>query len=289
MKHPNELLNEEKSINTLVELSSAFEGIASMKIAKIKNKVVASNKFFEDLWNMYRQLRVENLSEFGQSKDGESVIDKELMIAITSEGGLSGDIDLKVVRALIKQYDPNKNDIIVLGHHGAIQFDQRHINFKKYFRLPAQDDHINVMPIVKEVQKYKSTKVFYEEYITLMNQEVKEITLIKAVQEKSAVAAEGDDIISDETYIFEPNTYAVIAHLERSMMHIALSQLIFSSKLAQVASRFRAMSASHQKAEQERSEVRLSINRAKRAIKDERLKEILNGLHKSRVAEMRAR
>lgn len=281
MKQPNELINEEKSINTLVELSSAFEGIASMKIAKIKNKVVASNKFFEDIWNIYRQLRVENLSAFSGEKQNEQVIDKELFIIITSEGGLSGDIDLKVVKAMLKQYSPDKNDIIVIGHHGAIQLDQRRVKFSKYFRLPVQDDQINVMPIVKEVQKYRSTKVFYEEYITLMNQAVKEITLIKAVQEKSADLEENDDIISDETYIFEPNTYAVIAHLERSMMHLALTQLIFSSKLAQVASRFRAMSSSHQKAEQERSDVRLSINRAKRAIKDERLKEIVNGLHKS--------
>lgn len=284
MKHPNELLADEQSIDTLVELSSAFEGIASMKIAQIKNKVMASTAFFEDLWNMYRQLRVENLFNFGRESElNQDVIDKELYIIITSEGGLSGDIDLKVVKTMISQYDPTKNDVIVIGHHGAIQLNQRKVAFKKYFRLPVQDDHINVMPIVKEVQKYRSTKVFYEEYITLMNQEVKEITLIKAVQEKSASVKEGEETISDETYIFEPNTYAVVAHLERSMMHIAITQLIFSSKLAQVASRFRAMSASHQKADQERSEVRLTINRAKRAIKDERLKEILSGISKSRT------
>lgn len=283
MKHPNELISEEAAMNTLVELSSAFEGIASMKIAKIKTKVMMSTKFFDELWNIYRQLRVDNLFKYGRDELAEGVIDKELLIIITSEGGLSGDIDLKLIKAMLAKYDPDKNDIIVLGHHGALQLNQRRIAFKKYFRLPNQDDHINVMPIIKEIQKYRSTKLFYQEYVTLMNQTVKEITLIKAVQEKGSSIKENEEIISEENYIFEPTSYAVIAHLERSMMHIALSQLIFSSKLAQYASRFRAMSASHQRADEQQGEVHLEINRAKRAIKDERLKEILSGLHKSRA------
>ena len=77
--------------------------------------------------------------------------------------------------------------------------------------------------------------------------------------------------------------FAVAAHLERSMMQIAVSQLILQSKLAQYASRFRAMSASHQRADESKQELHMLYNRARRAIKDERLKEIVNGLKKSTV------
>ncbi len=65
------------------------------------------------------------------------------------------------------------------------------------------------------------------------------------------------------------------------MMQIALEQLILDSKLAQYASRFRAMSASHQLADEQLSDVNLRYNRARRAVKDERLKEIINGLRKA--------
>jgi F0F1-type ATP synthase gamma subunit len=41
------------------------------------------------------------------------------------------------------------------------------------------------------------------------------------------------------------------------------------------------MSASHTRADEAKSELHLSYNRARRAIKDERLKEIINGLKKS--------
>ncbi len=67
------------------------------------------------------------------------------------------------------------------------------------------------------------------------------------------------------------------------MMQIALEQLILDSKLAQYASRFRAMSASHRAADDQYDEAKTKYNRGKRAIKDERLKEIINGIKKASV------
>jgi F0F1-type ATP synthase gamma subunit len=116
-----------------------------------------------------------------------------------------------------------------------------------------------------------------------MSQDVKKIALSSAIQTVGGKNDKLDEIISEETYIFEPSSYAVAAHLERSMMKIALSQLILQSKLAQYASRFRAMSASHQRADETRTDLRLQFNRARRNVKDARLKEIINGMKKSKA------
>jgi F0F1-type ATP synthase gamma subunit len=43
------------------------------------------------------------------------------------------------------------------------------------------------------------------------------------------------------------------------------------------------MSASHDRADESRNDLRLAYNRAKRSAKDERLKEIINGLKKTKV------
>lgn len=285
MRRPSEIARDEASMGTLVELTGAFEGIASMRIAQIKDQVLQSTKFFDDLWGIYRQLRVDNVFSFGRAdgKDAVAVVDKELYIIITAEGGFSGDIDQKLMQLMLQDYDREKHDIIVIGHHGAIQLAQRGISYKKYFKLPTKDRNINVMPIIREVQQYKATKMFYQEYVSLMVQDVKRIELSSAVKERGDASDRPEDIISEATYIFEPSTYAVAAHLERSMMQIAISQLILDSKLAQYASRFRAMSSSHQRADEEKADLHLSYNRARRAVKDERLKEIINGIKKTRV------
>lgn len=281
MKSPNDIAKEETAMATLVELTSAFEGIASMRIAQIKNQVLQSTKFFDELWAIYSQLRVDSLFNFGRSKTEGTVIPKELYIIITAEGGFSGDIDQKLVHLMLETYDAEKNDIIVIGHHGAMQLAQRGVTYKKYFKLPNKDQNINVTPIIREVEQYASTKMFYQEYVSLMVQDVKRIELSRAVREKGSVSERPEDVISEDTYIFEPSTYAVAAHLERSMMQIAVSQLILNSKLAQYASRFRAMTGSHQRADESRADLHMEFNRARRAIKDARLKEIINGMKKA--------
>jgi F-type H+-transporting ATPase subunit gamma len=157
------------------------------------------------------------------------------------------------------------------------------VTYQKYFKMPSKDRNINVTPIIREVQQYRSTKLYYQEYVSLMVQDVKHIELSTAVKQRGDASRKPDEVINERTYIFEPSAHAVAAHLERSMMQIAVSQLILESKLAQYASRFRAMSASHDRADESRNDLRLAYNRAKRSAKDERLKEIINGLKKTKV------
>ncbi len=286
MRRPNDIERDVKSIATLVELTSVFEGIASMRIAQIKNQVLQATEFFNDLWEIYSQIRVDNLFRFGRSQSGDEVLNKDLFIIITAEGGFSGDIDQKLIKVMIDSYDKNKQDILVIGHHGAMQLAQRGVGFIKYFKMPTKDKNINVEPIIRYVQKYNKTTVFYQEYISLMVQDVKRIELSAAVHEQGRQTEDNEkkEIITGENTIFEPSMYKVIDHLERSMLQIAMSQLILDSKLAQYASRFRAMTASHERAEESEGEYKLEYNRSKRAIKDQRLKEIINGMRKSKVA-----
>lgn len=284
MKKPSELEREEAAMGTLVELTSVFEGIASMRIAQIKNQVQEADKFFNELWHIYSQIRADDLFRFGRLNQAVQFEEKDLFIIITAEGGFSGDIDQKVVQLMLQSYNKARQDVIVIGHHGVVQLAQRGVSFKKYFKMPSQDRNINVTPIVKEVQLYRSTTVFYQEYVSLMSQEAKSIELSRAVQEQGAESTAPEELISETNYIFEPSTYDVINHLERSMMQIAISQVILGSKLAQYASRFRAMSAAHQRADETKSDIHLQYNRAKRSLKDERLKEIINGLRKARTA-----
>lgn len=284
MRNAKDIALEESAIGTLVELTGVFEGIASMRIAQIKNQVLQATVFFDDLWGIYSQLRVDNLFRFGRSQDGNEVSEKTLFIIITAEGGFSGDIDQKLIKYMQRSYDKDKNDILVIGHHGAVQLAQRGISFIKYYKLPKKDENINVTPIVHHVKGYAKTIVFYQEYVSLMVQDVKKIELSAAVQDKGKASDEAKEVIASSNTIFEPSVYAVIDHLESSMMQIAISQLILNSKLAQYASRFRAMSASHTRAQETKDDLHLELNRAKRAVKDQRLKEIVNGLRKAGAA-----
>jgi ATP synthase F1 gamma subunit len=280
MKRPAEIGKTLGALGTMVQLTGVFKGIASMRIAQVKDQVLQSQEFFAALWAVYSQIRVDPFFGFGRSQGDLKVSEKELYVIITAEGGFSGEIDQKLIQYMIKNFDEAKNEIIVIGHHGAVQLAQNHVPFKKYYKLPSKDENINVMPIIREVQKYKSTTVYYQTYISLMVQDVKRISLSSIVETEGKVLEKNDEVITASNYILEPSPYAVVDHLERSMMSIALSQVILESKLAQYASRFRAMSAASDRAQESFSEAKLDYNRARRGLKDERLKEIINGMRK---------
>lgn len=278
MRRPPEIAVEETTMRTIVGLTSAFEGLASMRIMQSKSKVAQAKKYYDDLWQIYSQIRVSSMFQFGRS-EYEEPLDKELYILITAPGGLMGDIDQRLIRLMKQTYDSSKHDIIVIGRHGALQLGQSEIPYKAYYKLP-DGDTINVDPLMREVRKYRNATVFYQTYISLTKQEVMSIDLNTIIKSRSAPVKEGSEVITEGTYIFEPSTYAVVAHFERSMVRMMISELIFDSRLAQFASRFRAMGAAKDRSVEEANSLHIEFNRAKRGIVDQRLKEITAGLKK---------
>lgn len=284
MRRPLEIKAEEASVRSVVSLTSALETLSSMQIAKTKNKVLISNQFFDEVWNIYKQIRVDVLFNFGRAPE-EVPIDKELLILITAKGGLSGDIDQRLIRKVLEHYDEHANDVLVIGHHGALKLKQSHVDYTYYFELPEKD-YINVDPLMDIIKKYARSRIFYQNYISLSQQEIKDVDLSEVVSSKGRVAdldTLTDEHVSEKTHIFEPSSYAVAAYLEQSILRLTISQFIYDSRLAQVASRFKAMSAAKERSIDNASELHTEYNRAKRNQVDTRLKESLAGLKKIRA------
>lgn len=284
MRRPLELVVEEQSMRTIVSLTSAFESLSSMKIMQTKSKVLISNQFFGEVWNIYKQIRMDVMFNFGREV-GEKPIDKELLILITAAAGLSGDIDQRLIKKFRARYDTAQNDIIVIGRHGMKQLEQIGIKPNLYFDMPMKD-YINVEPLMIEIRKYRTARVFYQNYISLSQQEIRELDLGEVVSRMGKIAdldTVGEEKITEKTYIFEPSPYVVAAHLETSILRLTLTQFIYDSRLAQLASRFRAMTAAKEKSIETADDLHTQLRRAKRALIDVRLKESLAGLKKLRA------
>jgi ATP synthase F1 gamma subunit len=284
MRRPLEIKAEEASMRTIVSLTSAFESLSSMKIMQTKNQVLISNQFFDEVWAIYKQIRVDVMFNFGRQA-GEKPIDREILILITAQGGLSGDIDQRLIRRFRTYYDPEKHDVVVIGHHGAVQLDQAKIHYIQAFDMP-KGAYINVEPLINLLKRYKSSRVFYQDYISLSQQEIKDVDLGVVVSSKGKIAdleTVDEEKITEKNYIFEPSAYAVTAHLESSVLRLTLAQFIYDSRLAQLASRFRAMTAAKERSIETANDLHTQFSRAKRALVDVRLKESLAGLKKIRA------
>lgn len=279
MRRPGTIEKEMNSIGTLKDLTSVFESLASTQVAKVKDKVQVSQAFFDLLWQRYTSLRVDPRKRI-TGREGVGDNGRNVLVLISAEAGLSGDLDMRMIESMQGEYDPKNTDIVVLGSHGASQLSQRGIPYIKFFQLPETDQYINVNPVIDIVRPYEKITVYYEEYLSLGEQEVRSINLVTSIQAMSEEADE--DVMTAEDTIFEPSIDEIADEMESSMMSLALSQVILQSGLAQSASRFNAMTVAEDRAGELLRDYTMEYHRSKRAESDRRLREVLVGIKKKR-------
>jgi F-type H+-transporting ATPase subunit gamma len=275
MRRAINIAGELSQIHTVEDLTEVFESIASIRIARIRNRVVASKDFFAELWQTYSGLRIDPSQRLtgGHTKKGKNVF-----VVVTSEGSLSGEIDEEIVTTMLEAYgkaQPNFTDVIVLGSHGQTQLKQRTIPIAKTFSMPASDESFSVSDIIATLSQYDHISVWYQTYESLRIQKVTRIELLAAVKNLGEDVEGGGEVVSSRDYIFEPSVDEIADYLESVMMGVALIQVIMESKLAQYAARFNAMNSAKHRATELVTDFNLQYHRAKRAEGDERLKEII--------------
>ena len=279
MRRAKVVKEESEQIDTVENLTGAYESVASTRVAKVKSRVELSKEFFELLWQRYSSIRLDpnsRITHRSAAKEGA----KKVFIIISAEAGLSGDIDQRLIESMLKDYDQATTDIIVLGSPGATQLQQRGIAYSRFFQVPQSDVYLDVSPIIQAIEPYSKATIYYEEYISLGVQGVKTIDLISSIQQMSKDAEKRENIITAQDTIFEPSLEEIAGIMEEAMMRLAFSQAILESSLAQDASRFNAMASAKEKAWELLNYYKLEYNRARRSESDRHSREVVVGLKK---------
>jgi ATP synthase F1 gamma subunit len=262
---------------TIEDLTDVFENIASMHIAKIHDRVVASKVFFADLWDTYQELRVNPKDHFTHQR--QLIGGHKVLLAITTEGKLSGGIDEMIIDGMLANYtDPAHTQVMVIGSNGVALLQRRGIKIAHTFSMPEHDSNFSVSNIIEAMDGAGEIAVFYQTYESLRVQKVVSIELNSAVRELSEDVKEHKKVVSSRDYIFEPSIDKIAEYMESVMFGVALIQVVMETKLAQYANRFNNMSRAKQKASDLAKDFRLQYYHAKRAENDERLKEMIRAV-----------
>lgn len=280
MRRASEIAKDSEQITTVKDLTDVFESLASSQVAKIKNKVALSTTFFNLLWTKYTAIRIDEHTRITHRDLGSN--GRNVFVIITAEAGLSGDLDQRLLEAVLQDYDKSTTDLIVLGAHGAMQLSQRGINYSRYFRVPESDSYIDVTPVIEAITPYKQVTIYYEEYETLGTQNIKKMDLVQTIKTLSEDVDTSDNIITERDTIFEPSLEKIADTMETAMMSLAFSQAILESQLAQDASRFNAMAVAKKRATELVGLYSLEFHRAKRADSDRRMREVITSIKRKK-------
>lgn len=279
MRRANLVEKDMRGIGTLKDLTNVFESLASTQVAKVKTNAQMSKEFFDLLWQRYTALRIDPKKRITE-RSGVGDNGRHMLLLISAEAGLSGDLDMRMIETMQDEYDPKNTDIVVLGSHGASQLSQRDIPYLRLFQVPESERYVDVTPVIKTVMPYETIAVYYEEYLSLGQQEVRRMDLVSTIKDMSGEVE--DDVMTDFDTIFEPSLETIAYQMEESMMTLALAQAILQSGLAQAASRFNAMTVAEDRASDLLKDYTMEFHRAKRAENDRRLRETLVSIKKKR-------
>jgi len=288
MRRASSIQQDTNQIETVENLTGVFESIASTQVAKVKNKVELAKEFFDLLWRRYSSIRIDPRDRITHAIETREST-RKVFVIISAEGGLSGDIDQRLIETMMKDYSAADTDIIVLGTHGANQLKQSGIPYKRFFKVPPSEDYIDVSPVIDAISDYSKITLYYEEYISLGVQGIKKMDLYSRIRDMSEQAVEGDEeIMTAADTIFEPSLDEIAGLMELAMLTLAFSQAILESSLAQDASRFNAMAGAKKRAWELMNYYKLEFHRSKRSENDRRSREVLIGIKNKRKKQARA-
>lgn len=271
------LKSELGEIRVIENLTDVFENTASIKIRAVRQQVLSSKLFFNDLWNIYQQIRVSQ----DIPKDALSgSIDKHLLLFIASPVGLAGASDAQIFQQLSADFKPNSTDILVIGSHGNFLLNQYKLKPVQAFEMPDTTKQFTVDPILDIVRQYKKTTAYYNSYVSLTVQRPAKLQLLLEAQklteeEKQMMDVGETEVISTENYIFEPSITHIVEYLGLIMLNTTLTQLLLESQLAQQAGRFTNMTLANERAKKLYKKTFLDLQKIKRSERDEMTRQIV--------------
>ncbi len=257
-------------INGIESISHILGSIASIRIKQIKTEVVESRDFFQRLWAMYSQLRISS-KDMNRQASQPPKLAKPAVVLITANAGLTGEVDTHVVERALAEVDPRQVDFFVLGLHGENLLAQRGIKPVKTFRFPEVGKNIDVLEITHHLAPYVKPVVYYPSYNSLFNQNVLRLELVGAIEDLGGQDStiSGEEIIFSDNCIFEPNAGEVMEYLQQMMASTILTEIILESNLAQLSSRFNAMTSASKRATDMAKALSIQYSHLKRHENDE--------------------
>lgn len=266
-----------QTITTVDDLTEVFQNISSIKIRSIRQQVLHAKLFFNDLWSIYQQVRVESRVSLRDAATKQ----KQLLIAFCSSNQMPSSTDQELINDLLSDYKPAEHDIAIIGSHGVRLLENQQVQPTYSYEIPDITKPFTVEPLLHLVKDYTTTTAFYNSYQSLTTQPATRFTLLVEVQpltaEEQLLVAQGTtEVITPDNYIFEPSLEVTTVALEQVMLTTTVTQLLQESTLSQLSNRFTTMTLAHERAGKQRQKSLLAFLSAKRNERDEITRQIMN-------------
>lgn len=258
-----------KGLYNLIEI---LKNIAIAQYRALERKVKPYEKLNMAIENFFELIDIEKTwHPFLKPKNKTQIV-----IAVTSDTGLLGGLNTRVIAAAIKELEKTPGSLVVVGERGKVYASEGNIPFVSFDGIKDEQRHLQAMQLrdyvmdrfLKESIGY--LKIVYPRALSLAVQKVEMMPLLPYARvDKKAMPG--------ETYgevIVESNPGDIVEYLVYLWMGELLEEIFGASRLAEFAARFVHLEESSQKLKDMEKKLRLQYFRARHELIDCDMREL---------------
>lgn len=276
-----------RELESLIEV---LKGIASSHFRHVQARREYFRRFNHSLSDLFRMVNLlkskhpflhqkpsgPDGQQKGDGSPGREPSPKTCVMVITSDEGFLGDLNARVIDAGLS--NRKEGDIlIVLGERGAHSLEEMQESFLFFPGIPEEIGHEHAYKlrdyIIQQYMRRKFGRVIivYPKFISFSQQEVSVVQLLPYTLN---IAEAGEEQKMTHEILIEPSENSVIDYLIRAWMEQEIYNILWESKLSELASRVIHLEGSSQVISELNKKLRFSYFRTLHRISDKNIREI---------------
>ncbi len=299
--------NRIKATKNIRQITKAMEAVSAVKMRKSEAAAISARPYALSALKVLKNIRAHVSAReiaaspfFQKRKTG-----KTCLLVITSDKGLAGSLNSKVISAAEKFIGgadkKDTADIVAVGRRGVNYFKRRGYNVPAEFigngDITSIEKTVPISEFIKDSYlsgNYNKVIIFYTNFLSALKQQVIQRELIpvevKTIEEiiKNIIPESGrysglpeafkeTDKKTQAQYLFEPSVEAVLAEIIPILLNVEIYSCILESNAAEHSSRMVAMRSASDNAKELIGSLSISYNKARQATITKEITEITAG------------
>ena len=272
-------------VSSLGEFTNALQQIATIRMIKLRDKVLESRPFVQVASEMLTELsgirngmQTESLLALEKKHAGSTHGFKgggEAVIIITSNQGLTGrynpEIFAKATTLIAEKPDA---DYYIIGKKGQDFFAGKRFKLKRFpYAVPDTFEIGDLQRLISLFDYYSSVTLLYSRYLNSAKRDVV-ITSVVLPSETGLELSEGH---GKGKYTFEPDIFDLIDGISSKLRAALFQQQLFDARLAQNSSQMVGMKTASDNAVGLLADLRQEYNKQRRKMIDKKIGEVFAG------------
>jgi F-type H+-transporting ATPase subunit gamma len=276
-----------RSVKNTQQITKAMKMVAAARLRRAQDRIFAARPYALEIKKVMRNLA----AHAGDAKHPLLEVRPEnrvLLVVVTGDKGLAGSFNANVLRrateVLPKLASP---ELLLLGRKGVDFFRRRAMKVRKgYSTLFSNVTYAQAEEIAADLRaayssgEYDAVKVVYNQFKSIMQQELTEETLLPLAEARATdaeVGATSGQTGQTREYLFEPKAEEILAELLPRYLTFQVYRVLLESQAAEHAARMTASDSATKNAGEIIDRLTLRYNRARQAAITTQLIEVVSG------------